>query len=752
MTSTPSSPSKPSLNESIRTWVRAEILPELRPGRLANNLNAGLLMFLLEAILAISFAALIYAGPLSVYISAGVSFMLVGNALLVLIVALSSSYGGSMAVGQDTPGVVLTLASATVVALLPEAAESESAFATVLVLVVGAALATGMVFLLMGWLKLGRFVRFLPYPVMGGFLAGTGWLLVAGGIGVMTDTPFGLGLLQVDTIARWLPGLLLAGVMLLATSYIKNAWVLPGTILGAVAVFYAAAWALGTPLAELFAGGWLIGPFPEGAGWRFPLTAETLSQVDWPAVLAALPVVAPVLLISPLAVLLNVSSLELVTRRDMNVDRELLAVGFGNLACGLAGGLVGYHAISTSSLNHTLAKGSRLPGLLAAALLGLTLLTGVALLAYLPRFLVGGLVVFIGLGLLYDWVVRAWATFPKIDVFIIYAILVTIALTDFLWGLLVGMALTIVMFVISYSQISHVKYSLTGRSKHSRFTRPPAEVAVIRQHGEELCVYKLQGFIFFGTANDLYERIRQRLHDPADAAVRTILLDFALVPGLDSTGLLYFNKLLQLFQERGLTLILTGLNERLAGQFHTHGIDERLAGLEVFADMDRGLEWYEAQVLAAAGLEAEAQPPLLAALQAVLPEERDFARLLRGMERLEVQAGEVLIRQGDESARLFLIESGQVTAQLENEGEEPVRLETMTGGRLVGEVGFYLGTRRTASVVVDEPGVVYALSRPALEALQQSDPQAASALQNYIVRLLGERVAHLTKAVEDLEA
>ena len=97
------------------------------------------------------------------------------------------------------------------------------------------------------------------------------------------------------------------------------------------------------------------------------------------------------------------------------------------------------------------------------------------------------------------------------------------------------------------------------------------------------------------------------------------------------------------------------------------------------------------------------------------------------------------------------MESGRVTAQIEVEGKETLRLETMTGGRLVGEVGFFLNSPRTASVIVDQPGIVYSLNRQALEKIKTSDPLAYHAFQNMINVILSERIAHLTRALQDVQ-
>jgi SulP family sulfate permease len=97
---------------------------------------------------------------------------------------------------------------------------------------------------------------------------------------------------------------------------------------------------------------------------------------------------------------------------------------------------------------------------------------------------------------------------------------------------------------------------------------------------------------------------------------------------------------------------------------------------------------------------------------------------------------------------MFFVESGQVTARIEGNDGGAVRLETIGGGRAVGELGFYLGRRRSAAVVADETSSVYRITRDDLQRLQQEHPDAASTFHLIIVRLLSERAVHQTDAVD----
>ncbi len=741
----------PAPGSKTRAGVSSWLAEELRPATLVKSLSAGVLIFILEIIVIVSFAALIFSGPLAAALPYGLALLLVGGALLCAVITLFSSYRGSIAVEQDAPGAILALAAASAVAALPVAASAAEQLSTVVVMIVGTTIATALFFLVLGAAKLGGLARFLPYPVMGGFLAGTGWLLAIGGIGVMVTTPLGPGLFQQSTLARWLPGVILGAAMVVAVRRSSNPLVLPAVFVGGVGLFYAVAWIADTSVARLSAAGWLLGAFPAGSLWRFPLSPELLSQANWPVIVNTIPTLAPVLVVSVIALLLNVNGLELIIKRDIDLNHELVGAGLGNLVAGLGGGMVGYHAISSSSLNHAMGGNKRLPGLIMAGLIFLTAIFGTSILNYLPKMILGALLVFLGLSLLVEWVYESWFKFPKIDFLIILLILVVIAVRGFLPGIAVGLVVTIVMFVVSYSRINVVDHILSGADYRSRVARSPQQEAVLNELGSQLTIFELRGFIFFGTANSLFEQVRKRLWQPEALPLRFVLLDLSQVTGLDSTGLLSFTRMLQWAQEQEVTVVLSALSGRARDQFVKGGFREQPGILRMFPDLDHAIEWCEQEILAGVHMEVESEKSLQEYIMMIAPSAQDVEVLVQYMERREVAAGDYVLRQGDDSDVVFFIESGQLTVQLELPGKAPIRLGTMLAGREVGSIGFYLGVKRTASVVADTPSVVYCFSKQNLEHLERIAPATAIAFHRIIVHVLGERVVHLTKVVDALQ-
>ncbi|MCA9971076.1 MAG: SLC26A/SulP transporter family protein, partial [Anaerolineales bacterium] len=454
-----------------------------------------------------------------------------------------------------------------------------------------------------------------------------------------------------------------------------------------------------------------------------------------------------IMLLSAVALLLNASGIEETARREVSLNRELWAAGMGNVAAGLVGGLVGYQQMGLSALSLQAGAGSRLTGVVMAGVCVLALVGGTAVLALFPKVILGGLLLYLGLSFLKEWVVDSWARLPRVEYGIILFILAVIAGVGFLEGIAVGIIAAVVLFVVAYSRIDVVRYELTGAHAASRVTRSPRARQRLRQMGDCLVVLRLQGFVFFGTADRLLHHVQQRLEADAAGTVRYVALDFQRISGLDSTAIRSLRKLQQHVLARRGTLLIAGTDPGFCDRLARGGLRE---GVHYFTDLDRALEWYENEVLGQESLAVETADSLLHQLTALLPAEIEPATLLRYLERREIAPGDVLLRQGEAPDSLFFVESGQVTAQLVYADRPAMRLETMGGGRVVGELGFYLGQVRTASVVADTPGTVYRLTRAALARMEQETPAAAAALHRLIVQLLAERVTHLVNSVDAL--
>lgn len=715
-------------------------------------LTAGIISGVIAAVLQISFAALIFSGDLSSSVSRGTGFLLFGGIAFALVVALTSSFEGSVASPQDAPAAILALIATSIAVTVPERSTG-AVYPTVVAAIILSSLATGIFFLLLGRFKLGRFVRYVPYPVIGGFLAGTGWLLAQGGINVMTNaqlTPEWIYYLTRDSIyIRWVPGLLLAVFLLVLLRRSSNPLITPLVLGGAIALFYGILFVTDTPVAVASARGWLLGPFPRGALWQ-PISPEMFQFVDWPTLLRQADKIAVLLIVCVVALLLNASGIELAVRHDIDFNRELEAAGAANLAAALGGGAPGYHLLGATVLSYKLEARGRLIGLTAAAVIAFVLFVGYSILEFFPKPVIGGLLIFLGLSFLIEWVFDAAFKLPRSDYILVLIILVVVAAFGFLPGVAVGLVIALLLFAFNYSRANVVRHTLTGITFRSNVDRPASQRTFLRAHGDELYIIQLQGFVFFGTAQTLLNQIRTRVQDSKLPPVRFIVLDFFRVIGLDSSAVSSFVRLEHLTEAHHLNLVLTQLPPLMEQQLK-HG------GMTVGADhsarimptMDHGIEWCENQILAQADSPlSEAPESLEHRLGTILPPSTPVSKLMQYLERIEIPEGYLLIRQGAHADALYLLDSGLLSVHLQMPDGKPFRLRTIRSGSVVGEVAMYSEHIRTASVVAAEPCVLYRLTSDSIIKMEQEDPQLAAAFHKWIASLIAERLSDSGRTLE----
>jgi sulfate permease, SulP family len=740
--------------KSIKKASFSQIIrEEIQPKFMVSSILAGVIIGILTIIVEISFAALIFSGDLSPFIGRGIGLMLFGAFSIGLVVALTSSFPGTVARPHEIPAAILALAVGSIAGSL-QSSGNEEMFLTVLAAVVFTSLLTGIFFLVLGYFKLGSLIRFVPYPVVGGFLAGTGWLLIKGGVGVMTDKKVSLAntalFFQPDILMKWVPGFLFAIILVMVLKKWKHFLVMPTMLFAGMAVFYGIMFATGTSMEQVKSAGWLLGPFQQGGLWQ-PLPITEISHVAWPLIFAQASKIATILFISVLPLLLNANGLELVVKSDIDFNRELKSAGWANIFAGLGGGTVGIHSLSLSALAFRIGARGRLIGIIAALVCGAALFLGPSALSVLPRPLLGGLLFYLGLCFLIEWVIESYPKLPKVDYLLVILILLIIGAAGFLQGVVVGILIAVVLFVINYSRVRVVKYILSGAHFHSNVDRASDQRTVLREKGERVHILKLQGYVFFGTANILLNQVRQRAEDSNQQALQFVIFDFSLVTGLDSSALRSFAKMQQLAEKHQFTFVFTALSSELQQQFEKGMEKENAIAFHMFPDLDHGVEWCEDELLKVEkACNTCGEHTLINELTEAFHSATVAAAFIKHLIRKEAQTGNYLMRQGDPPQVLYFIESGQVTALLELQDGKTARLRTMGTGTVVGEIGMFMGTKATASVVVTQPAVVYSLSQDALVSMEEKEPEVAAAFHKFIIRLLGERLARTNKSLKIL--
>jgi len=395
--------SKRSLQKAA-AWAQpiehnAPILPLVSAA--TQNIFAGLISSTLTVAFCLSYAALIFSGPLLTY---GITVSFLSAAIGGLFVTLRSSLPFTLA-GRDsaTSAVTATLAAAAAERLQSQGVSNHLLEPVLIVLAISAALA-GLLLCGLGFTKAGRIIRFVPYPVIGGFLAASGWLIVSGAFQVIAG--HSLNATNLDTImstqslAKLMAGGAVAFALFVGRYRIRNILALPGVLLLSIATVHLVLLQGGISLTEAQSNGWMFEPQTSRA--LAPLwTLDEIRIFPWSVLPALSGDLLAVVFVTTISLLLNITGIELAAQREADLDRELNALGIANTASAALGGYVSCVSLSRSILNHAAGASGRLPGIIVAGVSVAIMATSPGLLAYIPKCALGCLLLYIGVELLY---------------------------------------------------------------------------------------------------------------------------------------------------------------------------------------------------------------------------------------------------------------------------------------------------------------------------------------------------------------
>jgi SulP family sulfate permease len=704
---------------------------------------AGLLTALIALSYAAGYGAMIFSAGLSAWLPTGMSTALLSCVIVALVITLASSQPFMIA-GPDSNGTALLtgLAAAVAVAVHAAGGDDGAVLSTVLMLIAVSSLTTGAMLFVLAYWKRGNPIQYIPFPVIGGFLAGTALLLLEGALRVLTDMPLGAALprvlMQLPLLAT-VPALVV-GVGLLVLTRItpgsRFVIVLPSMMALGIAMFYIGLISSGKSLEDARHMG-LLFHYEPIAGMRLPFS---LVHEAWlPALVSHTPEILAIAAVSSMTVLLNTTSIGVTTSHDIDFTREMRAAALANLVTGLAGGLVGTQSVTRTIINWRLGVCGRRAGVLAAVFSLATIAFFPSLMALLPKPVLVGLQLFVGAAMLIEWLVDSYRRLPWHDYLLIPAIMVCMAVYGIVAGVLLGVIAACLLFVVRYGCVNCFRLEFDGRGRRSNVEHTIDETRVLDAHAHVLYGVALQGFLFFGTAYSIFTHIRARIEAPpaaqnTQAHVRFVLVDFARVHGVDASSTASFVRLLQACTRVKAQLVLTGLSPALKAWF-AEGIagTKSPSGPHFFADMDSGLEWVEAQLLSATPLSSAGAcgPALPVTLDALRPH----------LDALTLAPGEYVFRQADQGDSIYFVQTGRVSVALSVGEGRTLRLRSFGAGTIVGEMAVYSGARRSADVVADEPTVLLRLALSTLRRIEADDPALAARLHKFVAHVLAARLA-----------
>jgi MFS superfamily sulfate permease-like transporter len=715
---------------SRRTLGSSRIVDEIRAGVASAAVTLGILL----PLGLLPYAVLGEADAAALGIRAAFVASIVGGAIIALV-------GGSPVPGSG-PRTSTTLVFAAFIAGLAAdpALRTADGFRLLIALASACVALSGLVQMLFAATRLGSIATYVPVPVVAGFMDGIAILVIVAQLRLLLPPAAAL-----STSAIAVAAATAAIAFLFAWRWTRVPWALVGIAAGTVLY-----WLL-SPVIDGPRGMLLGAPAPGIAIPLVDLVDTATARAHLPQLVTSAIVIA---VIGSLESLMSAAGLDARFMSRHSPNRMLLGQGIANLVGGALGGMPVSTSAAVQIATHEAGGRRAWAALVCALVLAVAMVLAPPILALVPVAATAGVMLVVGFGLFDQWSRTVWrqvragvrdrdALWALATVGVVCAITVAFG---FVLGIAVGVALSIASFVAAQNR-SLVRSVGTGQTRASRRIYRAEEAHALHEHGARTRIVEIEGAVFFGTAHKLERELEAVAHGG-----RYLIVDLRRVTTIDATGTHSLERVAARVRASGTRFLLAGIadNDRKARSLRAHGA---LAGAHDawFPDSDRALEHVERDILSGLGMaDAREELPLATVTLFDGLDEPQRARLSSRLARRELAAGEILFRRGEPGDRLFVLVRGAVT-MMSGSAEAPGdRLATFAPGVVFGETAMLDGGGRTATGVADEPSVVYALSRDALDSLRDEDPALALAVLRNIARQLSARLRFANQTIDAL--
>jgi len=575
---------------------------------------------------------------------------------------------------------------------------------------------------LYGLLKGGQLIKYIPFPVVSGYLSGVGLIIAMGQLPKLLGLPKGTGLWHgVITPDLWqwqgiVVGLITITVMSIAPRLTQK---IPAPIMGLFAgILGYFALGLAMPaLLSLEANSLVVGVMPAGTSFFETVRERLLFVADIQMSDLRLVAYSAIALSTLLSIdtLKTCVILDAMTKNRHDSNRELFGQGLANLTAFMTGGMSGSGTVGATLVNVSSGGRSILSGFIEGGLVVLAILILSPLIAWVPIGALAGILLVVAFRI-FDW--KSFRLLKHKETRVDFAVIAAVVVVAETIGLIAaagtGIALAILLFIRDQIRISVLRRRATLKEVSSKTYRLEAEDAILQQHGDEAAVIDLYGNLFFGTTDHLFTELEDDLRTQ-----KWLLFDMRRVQSLDYTATHLFSLMHDRLKERGGGLLFSGMPScLLSGQdLERYMTDVGLLdndGIHVFEMRDEGIEWMENCILEAWGWTKKPDELAFEFKDIEIWREMDettINALRQCVHERSVKAGEAIFTVGDSGDELFMIRRGTVRILLPLKGGKYHHLATFSHGDYFGEMGFIDCKQRSADAIAKTDCELYVLSR-----------------------------------------
>ena len=448
-------------------------------------------------------------------------------------------------------------------------ASSGGNISSVLISMALAGLFCGLFQILFGIIKLGKYIRYIPYPVLSGFMSGIGVIIILQqlyplvglkGTGTMIDLVMGIPAAVADGIS--VTALLLGlGTILIIELFPLLTKKVPATLVALIVMTVISLFCnLDSKL--------IIGEIPSGLPLPFFAKAGIdMASIDWGVVLKAS--LIPGLTLAGLGsidTLLTSVVADNITKTKHNSNKELIGQGIGNAMAGLFCGLPGAGATMRTVVNVKSGGRTQISGMIHALLLLAILLGLGSLVKYVPLSVLAGILITVGWGIIDFRGFKDLFKIPKADAVVLVVVFIITVFVDLLTAVGIGMVIACVLFMKRASDLVEGGYSsstMTNAEMRKGLPDPGLpnfdksmpwndEGGITDEMRKHIFVQRLNGPIFFGTIN----KFKEVMEDIPDHA-KVVIIRMKLVSFMDQSGLYAMETAIKDLQDRGILVLMT---------------------------------------------------------------------------------------------------------------------------------------------------------------------------------------------------
>ena len=614
---------------------------------------------------------------------------------------------------------------------------------------------TGILQILIGFLGVGQLIKYIPYPVVSGYLSGVGLILIGSQLPKFAGMPNSASWL--DTLLHpqswdWRGlsiGLVTVIAMLIAPKLTK---IIPGTILGIAAgvLTYAGIAASDPSMLQLDGNPLVIGRLGATSEGYVDLITRRWYQIGELRLSEVASLIGSAV---TLAALLSIDTLKTsvvldqMTRTRHDPNRELAAQGFANIVAASIGGMPGSGTMGASMVNLSSGGQTRISGIVEGVLALLVALVLGAFVAWIPIATLSGVLIVVGLRMIDTDPFRFLESRATVLDFSVVLVVVGVALVvGLIAASAVGVILSIILFLREQVGGNVVRRKSFVGQRSSTWYRPEAEMRRLEQKGDSAVIFELQGSLFFGTTYQLYQTI-----EPELATTEYLILDLLRVQSVDVTAAHMLNQVRDVLLERKVPLLISNVRERLPNGRNLREFLE-LAGLNsdgeqliIMPTLEAAIEWVEDRILGDLGKSEEGLQPLeLHEIEIFKGSKPDTLTDLEAcMEKRSYKAGEAIYARGDTDNNLYLIRRGEVRIMGCVGGSNRLcHIATFGRGEFFGGLTFMDHRPRGNDAIASKDVEVYVLTYEKFNFLAEEHKRIAFILVSQLVRTLAIRMRH----------